>query len=393
MRARSIGLILLAVLTLAASRPLSAQVCEINGDGATIPKTWIDKDYSGELISADSLALFSSIELSLVRGVIFGRHGRIFRDSCIQGFLEGVSWYHADSAFTNSRLTAMERRNLDVVRDYEASLHNNVELGDLRYWMKKRQVIPRGAYPVAQGDELRLLIAEIAAIHGKRFDDVPWMQAYFEDRYWYVPRAAYNDRMLSAAETRNIAIFDSLLHERGTGIKPGEMGRYANVVITDSMLRGTDLSELRLLRNEIYARHGYRFKTPYLAEWFSSEEWYTVRPDFEESDLTPIDRANIATITAQEDRFHQALSTTLLDKRSIGALSFESARKLRNEIYARHGRSFKDPSLQGYFSSLPWYHPSNAFKDSDLNPVEEANAKFLLAYQDQAYSEIKRYEG
>ncbi|HUO52528.1 MAG TPA: YARHG domain-containing protein [Gemmatimonadaceae bacterium] len=364
------------------------------GEPLPLPTKWIGLDYAKVRLTTASLDTLTDEQVPLVRGVIFGRHGRIFKEVCVQGYLETQRWYHPDSTFSNASLNAVERANLDVVRDVEAARHNQVQLGDLRYWMRKNAVIPTDKLPIfTKGDKLRLMIAEISAIHGKRFDDEPWMQEYFDDRYWYHPRPGYNDRMLSESELANIARLDSLLRAGGLGIKPGEMGRYMTVVITDSMLNGTDLSELRLLRNEIYARHGYRFQTPYLQRWFETEDWYTPRADFKESDLTAVDRANIATITAREDRFHEALATTRLNERMIGNLSFESARKLRNEIYARHGRSFKDPSLQGYFSSLPWYHPNPKFKDSDLNPIEQANAEFLLTYQADAYSEIRLYEG
>ncbi len=35
------------------------------------------------------------------------------------------------------------------------------------------------------------MIAEVEAVHGKRFDDEPWLQKYFEERYWYHSKANY----------------------------------------------------------------------------------------------------------------------------------------------------------------------------------------------------------
>ena len=54
-----------------------------------------------------------------------------------------------------------------------------------------------------------------------------------------------------------------------------------------------------------------------------------------------------------------------------------------NEIYARHGRTFKDANLQNYFNSQPWYTPVytpeefNAIENSVFNAYEKANVKFL----------------
>jgi hypothetical protein len=43
---------------------------------------------------------------------------------------------------------------------------------------------------------------------------------------------------------------------------------FQSAPLTDSLLRGLSLYELRLLRNEVYARHGRRFQTPWLRDYF-----------------------------------------------------------------------------------------------------------------------------
>ena len=57
---------------------------------------------------------------------------------------------------------------------------------------------------------------------------------------------------------------------------------------------------------------------------------------------------------------------------------------LRNEIYARHGRRFKDPALQRYFDSLSWYNgtiePSD-FNDNVFNSYERANCILIIDYE------------
>ena len=52
----------------------------------------------------------------------------------------------------------------------------------------------------------------------------------------------------------------------------------------------------------------------------------------------------------------------------------------RNEIFARHGRMFKDPLIQKYFNEQPWYHPRyppNEFPSSLLSKVQQANVQTL----------------
>lgn len=48
--------------------------------------------------------------------------------------------------------------------------------------------------------------------------------------------------------------------------------------LSDADLRGLSLAELRIARNEIFARHGRQFKDPFLNQWFYSKAWYLALP-------------------------------------------------------------------------------------------------------------------
>ena len=57
----------------------------------------------------------------------------------------------------------------------------------------------------------------------------------------------------------------------------------------------------------------------------------------------------------------------------------------RNEIYARHGRMFKDDDIRAYFESQAWYAgivPADQFSDSVLSKIEKANISTIKAYED-----------
>lgn len=63
--------------------------------------------------------------------------------------------------------------------------------------------------------------------------------------------------------------------------------------------------ELRLARNEIFARRGRIFDDPELSAYFSSKAWYrgTILPDdFSEDSLSKVEKANIEVIKAEEAR-------------------------------------------------------------------------------------------
>jgi hypothetical protein len=58
---------------------------------------------------------------------------------------------------------------------------------------------------------------------------------------------------------------------------------------------------LKIARNEIFARKGMRFKTPFLQQWFSRYAWY--RPRFDRVPLNPVERANVELIRQAEARY------------------------------------------------------------------------------------------
>lgn len=74
----------------------------------------------------------------------------------------------------------------------------------------------------------------------------------------------------------------------------------------------------------------------------------------------------------------------LLTARDLEGFTAEQCRIARNEIYARHGRIFKDEALNAYFNSCDWYRPTvqpDAFQESVLNEYETANRDFIVEYE------------
>lgn len=54
------------------------------------------------------------------------------------------------------------------------------------------------------------------------------------------------------------------------------------------------------MRNEIFARHGYIFRTDDMKRYFSQQPWYRAQSNDVLSSLSPIELANIETIKAAE---------------------------------------------------------------------------------------------
>ena len=88
-----------------------------------------------------------------------------------------------------------------------------------------------------------------------------------------------------------------------TDAQPNIPGDYPDArirVLTASELSGYSKRELKLMRNEIFARHGYIFKTEDMKKYFSSKQWYEPKYNDVNSMLTDIEQQNIGTIKQLE---------------------------------------------------------------------------------------------
>lgn len=354
---------------------------------------WENFDFAKRTIEPSQLEGLSPDNLKMLRGIIFGRHGRVFKDADIKKYLSERPWFKPDPNFQNSMLNRIERQNLDIIREAEARQHEFIQPGDLRFYVARRITAEQLGEHTA--GEWRVLSAEVEAIHGRRFDEEPWLQKYFEERYWYEPNSNYDPKQLSAIERQNLqTILAAHKKQRRVAISPGDMELFENHPITEDMLKGLSLHELRLLRNEVYARHGMVFGPPWLSQYFFFQPWYVpVEEGQKPSELSPIEKQNVETIVKTERKLHDALATTPVSRSLLEGMFREDARKLRNEIYARHGMIFKEKTLRNYFSSLDWYKPDPKYTDASLSAIERNNAAAILAYERKADSVNDAIEG
>ena len=79
--------------------------------------------------------------------------------------------------------------------------------------------------------------------------------------------------------------------------------------------------------------------------------------------------------------------TRLVTAEDVAGLSQWELDVMRNEIFARHGREFNRTDLQAHFDAQPWYtrlyDPEDFPTDRLLTDIQEANAAFILTYQQQ----------
>jgi YARHG domain len=366
-------------------------VANAQDEYATVQK-WEAFDFAGKSVTPAQMSALTPEDLKLVRGIVFGKHGRVFKDPEIKRYLESRSWFKGDANFQNSALNDNERANLDVIRIAEAEKHDTVEPGDMRLYQSR--ILTRKKLGDHTSAEWTVLAAEIEAIHGKRFDDTVWLQQYLDERYWYRAADKYDPKSLSVVERKNLQLIQTIeKQQRKVAISPGDMELFENKLISDQMLRGLSLHELRLLRNEIYARHGRIFKTMWIQQYFGGQPWYDPKEDFKDEEITGSDKTNIETIVTYENRLHDSISTKPLTRALLQGLFLEDVRKMRDEIYARHGKVFKDPWTQKYFASFDWYKANPGFTDGSLSLVEKRNIATIGAYEKKAVTSMSTIEG
>jgi len=382
----SLRLSLLLVLMLFGSALVRAQ------DEYTAVKSWESFDFAARSTSPAEIGALSLDHLKLVRGIVFGKHGRIFKDPDIRRYLESRSWYKADPNFQNSALNNTERKNLDIIRDAEARKHTQLEPGDMRFY--RARLLTRTRLGHHSNAEWTVLGSEVEAIHGRRFDGTPWLQQYFDERYWYHASDHYDPKGLTDVERKNLQLIEAARkQQRHVALSPGDMELFENKLISEQMLHGLSLHELRLLRNEIYARHGRIFRTPWIEQYFSSQAWYDAKEDFKDEELSGADKTNVETIVAYENKLHEQIGTKPISASLLQGLFLEDVRKMRDEIYARHGKVFKDPWTQKYFASFDWYKADPNFSEASLSAVEKGNIAVIAAYEKKAVTAMSTIEG
>lgn len=210
---------------------------------------------------------------------------------------------------------------------------------------------------------------------------------------------------------------------------------YPTHPVTREELAGKTLRELDLMRNSIFARAGNVFRKRWLRDYFTAQPWY--KPTgLDESKLSELDKANAqvigeyaASIPREELRKRrEALAAKAADLtpedvvelqllgRALGGgervtvkgreveadsspldnpallekpitteqladLSPRDLRILRNTIYARRGRPFKDKELREYFSRMEWYSPDPKYTEAKLTKLDRRNLKVVQSVE------------
>jgi len=175
-------------------------------------------------------------------------------------------------------------------------------------------------------------------------------------------------------------------------------------LLNNNDLKNLSAEQLKIMRNEIYARHGYVFSADDLAEYFKKQAWYTpLNNNYQAvAALSTTENKNIALIKEYEAKLNgdveepennadNYLKTGMFPFTSIRKITYNDVQGLsawelkvmRNEIYARHGFVFQTDELKEYFAAQEWYKPlnNNVEAQKQLSPLEQENINFIRSYE------------
>lgn len=148
---------------------------------------------------------------------------------------------------------------------------------------------------------------EVMARHGYDFQS-PLLQRYFASRGWYQRREGVKSPKLSPVESGNVERILEMEKEKGgpfvatasgddapvaRGVSADIFGYSSQRPLSRAVVQSLSLRELSLARNEIYARHGYPFKTKALQDHFKQKPWYRPNPRATEPSFTAVEEQNL----------------------------------------------------------------------------------------------------
>ncbi len=213
--------------------------------------------YFDRAITEADLAGKTLRELSLMRNTIFARAGNHFSKKWLNAYFTAQPWYAPKKDLNRSIVTKLDLANARKVAAAEAN-------------QDKAALVTRGA-------EIRA--REVAG------------KATPEDAVELVLISARLGRWVGAPEQAEAL-------ER----TPFENPSLFDKQLTAAQLATLSRRDLRLLRNMVFARRGYAFKSDLLQMYFDDTDWYRPDPKYTAKNLTRLDWRNVKLIRSVENQ-------------------------------------------------------------------------------------------
>ena len=108
----------------------------------------------------------------------------------------------------------------------------------------------------------------------------------------------YNGWLCYTAEEKDNGV-DIALNK--TASEYGRFSFASEMLLNTQTLRKYDKKTLRIMRNEIMARHGYRFQSKDLQEYFGKQSWYKPVASNNQVKLSFVEQLNVELIKQMEN--------------------------------------------------------------------------------------------
>lgn len=177
---------------------------------------------------------------------------------------------------------------------------------------------------------------------------------------------------------------------------------YSDVMLDENGIVSVDLNDYNTPGNTFYVN------TDVSTGWFGTKSWYyhgyeslddlyksvvtanldaynhedNVDTSLAVSNHTEVEKPQ--TVTSGADYILPNSDSELISKSDLEGFDAQTCKLARNEIYARHGRKFKDSELQEYFDSKDWYKgtiDADDFQESILSDIEIKNKDVIVDYE------------
>ncbi len=200
-------------------------------------------------------------ELTLLRNTIFARTGHTFRKPWLAQYFASQPWYVPRKTPDKTVLTRTDWENARRIGEAEAN-------------QDKATLLARAAAIRARQAAGKATAVDLVEVH--------------------LVSARLGRWVGDAAATTKRSPFED----------PGQLDRQLTAKELESLSR----RDLRLLRNMVFARRGYTFKSELLRGYFEDTDWYRPDPAYSTKRLTPLDWRNVKLVKSVESSLGGALT-------------------------------------------------------------------------------------
>lgn len=117
---------------------------------------------------------------------------------------------------------------------------------------------------------------------------------------------------------------------------------------------------LRIFRNNIFAKYGYKFNSKDLQKYYQSMEWYKINPEYNDSSLTKDDSLSIQTIKKYENLLNELNQDSIKILKNI----FDFRNKILTQGFDTTVTTYRDITGDSISDSL---NTKIIFNENDIN--------------------------